>query len=150
MYDNVFAFICIKHFYIIIKVFRLTTEDLIVIVLFLFKVFRLLRKTFLLFYCFFFSIIKVFRFQRKTLLLLYAFSFFTIIIIFLSSTRVFFGHFSVDFLEIFRKNVFLWKDFACKISSCISLPVWSYRPFSDFLKVLLVHVSPPLFLKLES
>ena len=42
----------------------------------LIKVFRLLRKTFLLFYCFFF--IKVFRFQRKTLLLLFAFSFFII------------------------------------------------------------------------
>ena len=73
-----------------------------------------------------------------------------LVIIFLSSTRVFLGHFSVDFLEIFRKDVFLCKDFACKISRFISLPVSSYRPFSDFLKVLLVHVSPPLLLKLES
>ena len=40
------------------------------------KVFRFQRKTFLLFYCFFFSIIKVFRFQRKTLLF-----FFSIIIV---------------------------------------------------------------------
>ena len=73
-----------------------------------------------------------------------------VIIIFLGSTRVFLSHFSVDFLEIFRKDVFSWKDFACKISNFNSLPVWSYRPFSDFLKVLLVHVSPPLLLKLES
>ena len=99
----------------------------------------------LLFVC----LIKVFRFQRKTVLLLFAFSFFTIIIIFLHSTRVFLGHFSVDFREIFRTDVFLWKDFACKISRFISLPVSSYCPFSDFLKVLLVHVSPPLPLKLE-
>ena len=118
------------------------------IVSFIIKVFRLLRKTLLLLYAFSFFI-KVFRFQRKTLLLLYAFSFFIIIIIFLGSTRVFLGHFSVDFREIFRKDVFSWKDFACKISSFISLPVSSYRPFSDFLKVLLVHVSPPLLLKLE-
>ena len=40
------------------------------------KVFRLQRKTLLLFFGFFFSIIiKVFRFQRKTLLLLYCFFF---------------------------------------------------------------------------
>ena len=83
---------------------------------------------------------------------MFAFSFFIIIIIFifLGSTRVFLGHFSVDFREIFRTDVFSCKDFACKISSFISLPVWSYRPFSDFLKVLLVHVSSPLLLKLES
>ena len=42
------------------------------------KVFRLQRKTFLLFYCFF-LFIKVFRFQRKTLLLLFAFSFFLLL-----------------------------------------------------------------------
>ena len=43
------------------------------------KVFRLQRKTLLLFFGFFFPIIiKVFRFQRKTLLLLFAFSFFII------------------------------------------------------------------------
>ena len=93
-------------------------------------------------------LVKVFRLLRKTLLLLYAFSFF--IIIFLGSTHVFLGHFSVDFREIFRTDVLSWRDFACKISSFISLPVSSYRPFSDFLKVLLVHISPPLLLKLES
>ena len=58
-----------------------------------------------------------------------------IIIIFLGSTRVFLGYFSVDFREIFRTDVFWWGNFACKISSFISLPVSSYRPFSDFLGV---------------
>ena len=46
------------------------------------KVFRLQRKTLLLFFGFFFPIIiKVFRFQRKTFLLFYCF-FFSIIILF--------------------------------------------------------------------
>ena len=49
-----------------------STEDLIVILRFLFKVFRFQRKTLLLFFGFFFFI-KVFRFQRKTLLLFFGF-----------------------------------------------------------------------------
>ena len=62
---------------------------------------------------------------------------------FLHSTRVFLSHFLIDFYEIFRKDIFGWLDFACKISRLNSLPVRSYLSFSDFLKGLLVHASPP-------
>ena len=65
-----------------IKVFRLQRKTFLLFYcffLFIIKVFRLLRKTFLLFYCFFFIIIKVFRLLRKTFLLLWCFFFFFII-----------------------------------------------------------------------
>ena len=64
------------------------------------KVFRLQRKTLLLFFGFFFPIIiKVFRLQRKTLLLFFGFFFPIIIIILL--TR-FLRDAWTDFHEIFR------------------------------------------------
>ena len=76
-------FTVISHlFWIVRKTYSLcATRSLLVIII---KVFRLQRKTLLLFFGFFFPIIiKVFRFQRKTLLLFYCF-FFSIIIFFFS------------------------------------------------------------------
>ena len=72
------------------------------------KVFRLQRKTLLLFFgfCFPIIIIKVFRFQRKTLLLLYCF-FFSILIIFFFLPilfRRFLENDLIDFHEIFTHD----------------------------------------------
>ena len=85
------------------------------------KVFRLQRKTFLLFYCFFLFII------------------FIIIIIFLGLIRDFLSRFLIDFREIFREYVSWWKIFAPKILRKGSLPVSSYVPFSDFFETHFVQ-----------
>ena len=93
--------------FLFIKVFRLLRKTFLLFYCFFFiiKVFRFQRKTLLLFYYFFFSFIKVFRFQRKTLLFLLGFFFLIIIFFFLPFLfRRFLENASFDFHEIFTTD----------------------------------------------
>ena len=88
-----------------------------------------------------YCLIKVLRPHRKAYC--YSFVYFSLIfIIILPGSRIeFFSRFSTDFHEIFREDVFQYRDVACKVMRKNALPVYSYLPFSHFLKTSFVHAS---------